>query len=281
MQSKFLRLLCNYAYKIATYNEIKREFICNGNSSVFDCRIRADIVHQFEKINHNILNLTNPVEGLILAEAILSLEADVALVECGCYTGGSTAKLSILAQIVNKDLIVFDSFEGLPDINDDEAADFHARKNIKDQIVWKKDFYNVRLEQVKHNIEQWGVINKCQFIKGWFNKTLTSENLPSKLAFVFTDVDLPTSARECFEELWPRLSNNGIYFSHDIAFLKVLMKLHDKKLWQDKIHEFPPLIFGTGFGLCDSATHLGFMIKGDAVTPEYICKLIPASLISL
>ena len=37
-----------------------------------------------------------------------------AVVECGCWCGGSTANLSLVCDIVGRQLIVYDSFEGLP-----------------------------------------------------------------------------------------------------------------------------------------------------------------------
>src|SRR5690606_19018518 len=42
------------------------------------------------------------------------------LVEAGCFKGGSTAKLSLLAELAGRELVVFDSFEGLPD-NDESG----------------------------------------------------------------------------------------------------------------------------------------------------------------
>ena len=36
------------------------------------------------------------------------------VVECGCFLGGSTANLSLVCEVVGRELIVYDSFEGLP-----------------------------------------------------------------------------------------------------------------------------------------------------------------------
>src|SRR5699024_10735523 len=37
-----------------------------------------------------------------------------AVVECGCWQGGSTTNLSLICDIVGRQLIVYDTFEGLP-----------------------------------------------------------------------------------------------------------------------------------------------------------------------
>ena len=38
------------------------------------------------------------------------------LIECGSFEGASTSVMSIGAKLINKKLIVYDSFEGLPDV---------------------------------------------------------------------------------------------------------------------------------------------------------------------
>jgi len=52
--------------------------------------------------------------------AILSISRNLegCIVQAGCYKGGSTAKISIAANLVQRQLIVFDSFEGMPENNE-------------------------------------------------------------------------------------------------------------------------------------------------------------------
>src|SRR5688572_27691600 len=53
---------------------------------------------------------------LAMAAKLLEIPPEVegAVVECGCWLGGSTVNLSIICDLVGRDLIVYDSFEGLP-----------------------------------------------------------------------------------------------------------------------------------------------------------------------
>jgi len=85
-----------------------------------------------------------------------------------------------------------------------------------------------------------------------------------------TDVDIASSAKECLVAIWPLISDEGVYFSHDVAYIKVLQAILDENLWRDIFKEFPPILFGAGYGLGDSSPHLGFMVKGKSVTAEYI-----------
>lgn len=161
---------------------------------------------------------------------------------------------------------MFDSFEGLPESDPDDAADFHARRATK--RPWRRGEYAAPLDVVTATIREYGDLDACTFVKGWFQHTLRS-GLPDPIAFAFTDVDLPSSARECLVHVWPRLAEGGVYFSHDVAFIKVLLALNDEQLWRDILREHPPVFFGAGFGMSDSSPHLGFAIKGHP-SAEYI-----------
>ena len=50
------------------------------------------------------------------------------VIECGCWQGGTTTNLSILSKMTGRTLIVYDSFEGLPDA---EEGDRHAKPEAK------------------------------------------------------------------------------------------------------------------------------------------------------
>lgn len=248
-------------------------FLRNGESSRYDRSIRASILERFKRIDREMNIKTTPTDGLFLAEALLSIECSGAVVECGCFNGGSTAKLSIVAQITGRQMFVFDSFEGLPEADAYNTFDLHARRNLKwvTKRHWKVGQYAAPLDVVKANIERYGDPSACTFIKGWFNETL-EKGLPPQVAFAFTDVDLPSSARECLLHIWPRLPEGGAFFSHDIAYIKVLQVFNDEHLWKEVFNEHPPIFFGAGYGMCDSSPHLGFAVKGH-VTPVYIKSL--------
>ena len=66
------------------------------------------------------------------------------MVECGCFLGGSTANLSLVCDIVGRELIVYDSFEGLPP---PEADDKYAKAEAT-------GFLRAELELVKRNVKE-------------------------------------------------------------------------------------------------------------------------------
>jgi hypothetical protein len=210
---------------------------------------------------------------LLLAEMLLNTAADGAIVECGCYAGGSSAKLSILAAALQRDLVVCDSFAGLPAVDPDNLRDQHCRRSAQWVADWTRGRYSTGLERVQANIRRYGDLSRCSFVKGWFDQVLNDSNLPERLAFVFSDVDIPSSAFDCFVALWPRLGERGVYASHDVAYIKVLQKFYDREIWLERFKTVPPILFGAGFGMYNDSPHLGFMVKGEELSPEYLKSL--------
>lgn len=254
-----------------TYPYYRQLFIANGRQGAHNTDVREEIVRRFENIDQLVPKATTPTDGLVLAEAILSMDAEGDLVECGCYAGASSAKLSILARLLRKNLVVFDSFEGLPDGGE---RVIHARRKVKESGKgWQAGAYSAGLDAVQSNVESLGEISVCRFVQGWFQQTLSPQNLPDRIAAAFTDVDMQSSARDCLVGIWPQLSDKGIFFSHDVAFITVLQELLDEELWKSELKSFPPIFFGAGFGVCDRSPHLGYMVKGVNVSAQYLKRL--------
>ena len=266
-----LRSLFSYVGKNVcadSYRDLRRKFIGNGENSKWNSESRSSLVKRFEKIDAMVPSQTTSADGLMLAEALLSVDTSGDVIECGCFSGASTAKLSILCKMTNRKLHVFDSFEGLPESASGDASDYSIQR-ADEGADWKPGSFAAGLERVKSNVEKYGEISVCEFYKGWFKDTLTPGNLPDRIAMAFTDVDLPDSARECLTAIWPRMTERAVYFSHDAVFIKVLLTIMDEKLWREELGEFPPVLFGAGSGLSHSARHLGFAVKGKGLPPEY------------
>lgn len=256
-----------------SYDYLRDKFVKNGKDSVVRESERGNLVKRFELIDSTIPIGTTPTDGLFLAEMLLNVEAMGSIVECDCYAGGSTAKLSIIAQLLGRQLIVCDSFEGLPAVEKYYLRDQHCRRSDEWVTDWEKGRYAARLEQVQNNITRFGEPSVCKFVRGWFSDTLNDANLPRELSFVFVDVDLANSAKDCFVSLWPRLSERDIFVTHDTAYIKVFQEFYDPELWKDKFQSIPPILFGAGFGLCNESPHLGHMVKGQSLSSEYLKSL--------
>ena len=129
-----------------------------------------------------------------------------AVVECGCWLGGTTANLSIICDVVGRDLIVYDSFEGLP-------APL-AGDNMRPQA---EGTFRGPIDVVKENVRRYGVIERCEFREGWFRDTLQDHTEPIVLCFI--DVDLKSSMHDCVVNLWPHLTDEGYLFFDEYTHL--------------------------------------------------------------
>lgn len=256
----------------ATYEALKKRFIQNGKTTAFNEDVRASIVARFERIDQNVPIGSTPTDGLFLAEMMLNMQATGDLVECGCYAGGSSAKLSIIASLLGRRLTVFDSFEGLPAVADGYLRDLHCRRGQDWVTDWTAGRYAAQMDAVKANIEKYGEISVCSFVKGWFSDTLAGDTLPGPTAFAFVDVDLANSATDCLMALWPCITDLGIYVTHDAAYIGVLLEMFSPERWR-KLGSAPPILFGAGYGLDNQSPHLGYMVKGEKVSADYLKAL--------
>jgi len=80
-------------------------------------RDRWSIIISIYKISLNVESPHTQQEILSFIRAILSLPSETkgVVVEAGCFKGSSTAKFSLAASLAGRTLVVFDSFEGIPE----------------------------------------------------------------------------------------------------------------------------------------------------------------------
>src|SRR6185503_16093099 len=84
---------------------------------------------------------------LAMALKILETPPDVAgdIVECGTWRGGSAVNLSMIAKLTGRRLLIFDSFEGLPEGDETDRQAFYETGD-----------YCGSIEDVKSNITRFG-----------------------------------------------------------------------------------------------------------------------------
>jgi hypothetical protein len=158
------------------------------------------------------------------------------VVECGSWLGGTTTNLSIICDVVGRDLIVYDSFEGMPV----PAAGDNMSPEV--QGSFKGD-----LRTVKDNVRRYGVIERCQFRKGWFKDSLPGHTEDIVLCFI--DVDLKSSMHDCIVNLWPHLTDEGYLFFDEYVHLYNCALFFSERFWREYLDTRPPGLMGTGTGV--------------------------------
>ena len=195
-----------------------------------------------------------PLALLSIVEEIVELPQTTAgaVVECGAYLGGSTAKLSHAAAISKRRLIVCDSFEGLPPVRPED--------HVEAQEDFEQAAFSGGLATVRSNVERYGRIGVVQFVPGWFQESL-SRLERERIACLWLDVDLQESIRTCLGVLWKQLEPGAKVFVHDVDRPPVVAPFQDLVFWRDVIGAAPPRFVGEGKGLGWQRRLLGYAVK--------------------
>lgn len=178
-----------------------------------------------------------------LLEIPPEVEGDV--VECGCFRGGSTANLSLVCEIVDRRLIVYDSFAGLPA---PEPGDIYANETTAGA-------FSAGLDLVRANVARFGRIERCEFREGWFEDTLPDHDSPIVLCFL--DVDYQASLRDCVINLWPHLTPRGYVFIDEYVLLDYCALFWSERFWREQFDATPPGLLGAGSGVGVGEFYLG------------------------
>jgi hypothetical protein len=116
--------------------------------------------------------------------------------------------------IYSNPIVLFDSFEGLPEKED--------RRDGDGKTTMVRGSFSHDVNEIGNAITNSGILldkGNIQFVKGFFKDTLTSslrDELTNRAPHIVTiDVDYYSSARTVLEWLWPMLRSGTIfYFRH-------------------------------------------------------------------
>jgi hypothetical protein len=176
---------------------------------------------------------------LMMAAKLFEIPPDVpgVVVECGCFLGGASTNLSLACAIAGRQLILYDSFAGLPPPVEGERTG---------QPTYAGGLRGP-LERVRANIARTGDLSVCEFRKGFFEHTLPDHREPIVLAFF--DVDFESSLHDCVVNLWPHMVPNGFLFIDEYVFLDFCALFFSERFWREHFNEDPPGLFGSGTGV--------------------------------
>jgi O-methyltransferase len=181
---------------------------------------------------------------LVMAMRLLETPPSVAgnVVECGCWKGGATVNLSLIARITGRKLKVYDSFEGLPPPS---AGDPVAERSFKNGFV--PGVFGGSLEEVTANVRKFGAIEVCEFHKGWFVDTLPHHE--GDIVLAFWDVDFYASLHDCLVNLWPFVVEGGYVFLDEYRNIPYASVFYSEKYWDKYFATVPPGLVGVGTGV--------------------------------
>jgi O-methyltransferase len=175
---------------------------------LFSRKIKAKLIYNKYK-SYSMIPIETYMDNLLLCDSINSIQG--CIIECGVWRGGMIAGIYNYATKKRK-CILFDSFEGLPDVreNDGEAAKIWQEANngigldnCKSEISFAEKAMKLANSQ-NHNI-----------VKGWFDKTIPDFKLSEPIAILRLDGDWYDSTMVCLENLYPLVAENGLIIIDD------------------------------------------------------------------
>lgn len=211
---------------------------------------REKLVENFIVIaNHSNLECWNsPVEIYCMAHYILcNQDIPGPLLEFGCYKGCMSAKLSHVAKLVDKDYILFDSFNGLS--RDITHTSFDGNRNIS----FKAGHFKCSIKETISNIQKFGCYEKCIIIDGKIEETLPKIDVNPSFALI--DVEDVVTALFIIKSIWNKMSVKCL-FTHESFIKEYFTKIIDKEWWNKNLNcDVPVLgsdVFGTEYGIPNS-----------------------------
>lgn len=146
---------------------------------------------------------------MVLRELDRVIAADVAgdVVEFGCYVGTTSVYLAERLKTTDRDLWLYDSFEGLPPKTSEDASPAGEQFKTGELLATKK--------QLLLNLKQ-AHVPMPKITKGWFSD-LTEQQVPARIAFAFLDGDYYHSIKDPLKLIWSRLSPGAIIVVDDYA----------------------------------------------------------------
>lgn len=225
MKTLIKNLLANIGYKIeridnpnplaAKFNRLIREHYTSYRDLKFT---------QLPELDERTVQLITMLDGTQISEAIYILNAlesvksitgDVC--EFGVAQGYTSALLGYIIKKSDKNLWLFDSFEGLP------------APTSKDKL--KDDIFNLKSIEayqgtMKHGVESvLGNLNGVDFplartriIDGFIENTIKTSEMPKKVAFAYVDFDFYNPIKTALEFLDTVLVIGGVIVVDDYDF---------------------------------------------------------------
>jgi len=164
------------------------------------------------------------------------------IVECGVWKGGSilaAAKTLININCLNRDIYLFDTFEGMPKPSDTDI-DYKKQKAMElfDQLKIgedSSDLYYASLESVKKVVFSSGYDkDRFHFVKGKVEDTIP-DRAPKLISILRLDTDWYESTRHELIHLFPRIVKGGIIIIDDYGHWEGSRKATDNYIRENNI----------------------------------------------
>lgn len=200
--------------------------------------------------------MTSPERLYALMEAVRYIvESGVpgGIVECGVWKGGSMMAAALALRELkceNRDLYLFDTFEGMPkplavdaSLHGQQATDIFEALKIGDD---SSDYCRAQWHEVREALLSTGYPPEhISMVKGKVEATIP-ESAPQSIALLRLDTDWYESTKHELEHLFPRLSPGGVLIIDDYGHWRGCQKAVDEYFGKNGTRIFLARIDYTG-----------------------------------
>ena len=190
-------------YNSKNIGNILSKFATNFQFRLLSFYKDKDIVDLIKNIKKEVDFAFYPYEAFMIY-SVVRTQADMEgeLAEVGVYQGGSAKLICEVKR--DKDLYLFDTFTGLPEVSEDDT---HFGK----KHWYENEFSNTSEEAIRKLLSRY---KNVHIIKGIFPES-GKAIIEKKFCFVHLDVDLYKSTIESLRFFFPRMVKGGIIMVHD------------------------------------------------------------------
>lgn len=225
------------------------EYFSRDTGKTYGIRPVQKLTLLFKMVRNNfrVPSASSFIYHLLMAAKIMNVPSSGSgvIVECGCFMGGSTVNLSLVAALCGRRLHVFDSFAGLPAPTEQDSA--HRLLADGTEATYSEGAYVGSKETVVRNLRRYGDFRVCELHEGFFEQTLPDFSEP--VVFAYLDVDLVSSLTTCLQHLWPKLIPGGFIFTDEADHMEMAGMFFDRRWWEDQFGADPPGLVGGGNGI--------------------------------
>ena len=174
-------------------------------------------------INDPRMNSSRLMNHYHLVTQVLEYDVKGDVVELGTCDGFSTRVIAAIMewQKSNKDLYLFDSFQGLPEFSEKDKPN----RKANDGRTWKHEnhpwakpgMFAASPDALLKNLSVFDLLGCKKVIPGWFEDTVP-KHLPDQICFAHLDGDLYESVKVSIEGVYPRLAKGAICVIDDYDY---------------------------------------------------------------
>jgi len=153
-----------------------------------------------------------------LVRVVLDQNVPGDLVECGVWQGGNAFLMAALlkqAGVRNRNVWLFDSFEGMPPVEEIDGAEAIAEAHDENSFL-SPEKSKAPIEDVQRTAKELGLSSYTEFVKGWFSETLPpARDRLGPIALLHIDCDWYPSVKCCLDNFYDQVAEGAFFVLDD------------------------------------------------------------------